>query len=156
MHHALGGNKGAQRNYLLSLFQDRRFIEESDGLEASVEDEQLIGNTSEVQNLEHDGEGKGTQFQLNRDDHEENQGSNDGEDNLEASPSINLQDLKFEELIEFKKLGDEYYGEGVFQEAVEEYLAGLFVKENIIRKPRKVGHLLCEQDRQNSHSNISQ
>lgn len=58
-----------------------------------------------------------------------NQERDDKEDAWEASPTINLQDLKVSELIELKKLVNELYGEWVFYKVVEEDMATLLVKE---------------------------
>lgn len=53
------------------------------------------------------------------------------------SPNSNLLDCKVSELIHFKNLVDEYYGEGVFHKAMEDDLSSLFAK-GIVNQKMKV------------------
>lgn len=51
---------------------------------------------------------------------------------IEGGNGKNLADLKLLELLQFKELVDELYGEKVFQKLAEEELEGLFSKKSSI------------------------
>lgn len=56
------------------------------------------------------------------------------DDTEEQLPNYNLLEIKVVELIDIKKMVDEYYSEGISHKAVEKDLAHLFVKTSDTQK----------------------